>query len=294
MNLNLLRTFVCVVEEGNFSRAANRLHLSQPAVSMQMQSLAQELGVELFLRVGHRVELTEGGAILYRQARELLQGWQQARQELDQLREQLRGRIDLGASTVPGDYLLPPLLCDFYRHQPGLELRMQVGASQGIVEALSQGRLDLAVVGFQPETADLASEKLFTDQLVAVIAPEHALARKKTLLPRDLLSQPMIMRGQGSATRRALETALGDAARKLRVIMELGSSRAVLEAAARGLGVAVVSRHAAADYIEAGRLQARTIAELELNRDFWLVLPRTQVNPAARELAKFLAGGVSK
>lgn len=294
MNLNSLKTFICVIEEGNFSRAALRLHLSQPAVSMQMQTLAQELGVELFIRNGHRLEPTEGGRVLYRQARELIQGWNQTLTRLESLRQQLAGRLELGASTVPGDYFLPPMLCDFSRHQPGLEVRMTVDSSQKILDMLSHSRLDLAVVGCPPNHSDLVGEFLLKDQLVVVFSPDNPLARRKSITIRDLLEHPLLQRDKGSATRQVLEQALDGAGfkrRGLRVAMELGSTRALLEAAAQGMGVAVVSKLAANDFVEYGRLISRTLSDINLERDFWLVSPREQHAPAARAFKEFIKRG---
>src|SRR5690554_5324 len=289
MNLNFLRTFVTVVEEGNYSRAANRLHLSQPAVSMQMQSLARELGVELFHRRGHRVCPTEAGDILYQQARVLLQEWQGTVQKLDGLSQRLRGRLELGASTVPGDFLLPPELCDFYCLHPELDLCLKVAPSQVIVEDLMQGNVELAVVGYKPEAEGLKSNVLFTDQLGLVCSPGHVLARRSVSV-QDILAQPMLMRTHGSATRSVLEGALErlGCGKKMQVAMELGSSRALLEAAARNIGVAVVSKVAAADYIHQGRLVWKDIPGLDLQRSFWLVQSRGSKSAVAQAFIQYL------
>lgn len=294
MNMNFLKTFVTVVEEGNFSRAANRLHLSQPAVSMQMQALAQDLGVDLFRRSGHRVETTEAGAILYAQATELLHGWQKTLHQLEGLRHRLEGKLELGASTVPGDYLLPRQLCAFYQLHPDVKVRMTVGQSQEIVNRLVTGDLDLAVVGYQPDHSGLESEVLLEDEIVAVFSPDYDLARRKTVAPGDLLTQPVLMRTRGSATRQVLEDSL-DAAGidplAINTVMELGSSRALMEAAAQGLGVAVVSKLATADYLKQGRLVWRTITGLAGKRSFWLVQTHRPPSPALQALTEFLRRG---
>ncbi|MDD3073745.1 MAG: selenium metabolism-associated LysR family transcriptional regulator [Eubacteriales bacterium] len=291
MNLNFLRTFIRVVEEGNYSRAANRLHLSQPAVSMQMQTLAEDLGVELFRRRGHRVELTEGGAILYDKAREVLRLWQKTVHQLEGLRLRLQGRLELGASTVPGDYLLPLRLCEFYRLHPDLEVRMQVAPSREIVQQLAAGRLDLAVVGYKPEEAGLESEVLYRDKLVAIVSPGHDLAPRKFISVEDLLGNPFLQRIRGSATRQVLDNALeakGISPSELSVIMELGSSRSLLEAAAQGLGLAVVSSLAAEDCIRQGCLVSKPVSGLDLSRDFWLVLNSAPRSPALAAFIEFL------
>lgn len=294
MNLNFLRTFVTVVEAGNFSRAAGRLHLSQPAVSMQMQSLAQDLGAELFRRTGHRLETTEAGAILYQEAKELLRHWQTTVHKLDSLRQRLRGRLELGASTTPADYLLPPYLSQFYRLHPELELHMQVAASGEVLSALESGRLDLAVIGYRPQNQELQCSVLFEDELAAVFSPEHPRAGIRNFNVEDLLAQPLLQRTGGSASRQVLEQALVEAGYdpgKLNIVMELGSTRALLEAAAQGLGVAVVSKLAAADYLQQGRLRWRSIAGLTLKRDFWLVESQRPHSPIHKAFVKFLQRG---
>lgn len=291
MNLNFLRTFICVVEEGNFSRAANRLHLSQPAVSMQMQTLAESLGVELFQRRGHRVELTEGGGLLYERAQEILGLWQKTVHQLEGLRQRLQGRLELGASTVPGDYILPPRLCEFFRLHPDIEVRMHVAPSREIVKQLKAGHLDMAVVGYEPEEAELDKEVLLRDELVAVVSPDHQLALGRSISVDDLLAHPFLQRMEGSATRQVLDDALkakGVNPKRLQVVMELGSSRALLEAAAQGLGVAVVSSHAAADHIQQGQLVGKAVSGLELKRSFWLVQPEVSRSPVLTAFIKFL------
>lgn len=294
MNLNFLNTFVAVVEAGNFSRAASRLHLSQPAVSMQMQSLAKDLDVELFRRSGHRLETTEAGSILYQEAKELLGSWQATVHQLDSLRQRLRGRLELGASTIPADYLLPPRLGEFFRLHPDLEVQMIVGSSGEILSILSSGRLDLAVVGYQPPGHDFESSILFEDELVAVFSPRHRLAGGKAISVQDLLHQPLLQRTSGSATRRTFEKALteqGHDSGKLRIVMELGSTRAILEAAAQGLGVAVLSKLAADNYIKGGRLLWREVAGLRLKRCFWLVQAKRPHSPIHKAFVQYLRKG---
>lgn len=296
MNLNFLKTFVTVVEVGNFSRAANRLHLSQPAVSMQMQSLAQDLGAELFRRSGRRLETTEAGAILYHKAKEILGQWQATVHQLDSLSQRLRGRLELGASTTPADYLLPPLLCEFYRLHPELEIHMQVASSGEVQKALEAGHLDLAVMGYRPRTPSLECSVLFQDELAVVLAPEHYLAGAKTIRVDALLGQPLLQRTDGSASRQVLEHALRELnidSAKLKIVMELGSTRALLEAAACNLGIAVVSKLAAADYIEQGRLLCLPVSGLTLERDFWLVQSQRPHSPIHKAFVQYLQRGVN-
>ena len=204
MNLNLLRTFVTVVEAGNFSRAAGRLHLSQPAVSMQMQSLAQDLGAELFRRTGHRLETTEASAILY-QAKELLRHWRTTVHKLDSLRQRLRARL-VGAKHHPADYLLPifePIL-----PPPSGIGTAHTGCSQReVLSALESSRLDLAVIGYRPQNQELQCSVLFEDELAAVFSPEHpgpgsGISTSRTCWPSPCSSAP-----GSSASRQVLEQA---------------------------------------------------------------------------------------
>lgn len=291
MNLNLLRTFLAVVSEGNFSRAASRLHISQPAVSMQMQTLATELGVELFRRQGQILELTEGGLVLHDRAVQVLALWQDALHSLAGLSQRLRGRLNLGASTIPADYFLPRQLTEFYRLQPGCQLRMTVGPSREIVRALAAKRLDLAVVGYRPEDEDLKSQVLYRDELVAVVSPKHELALAEAYDPARLPASPLLLRLEGSATRQLFKQALGDAGiglQQLPVAMELGSNGALLAAAALGLGVAIVSRLAAADRIRQGLLVAKPVAGLDLHRNLWLVYGDGPLSPLHKAFIEFL------
>jgi DNA-binding transcriptional LysR family regulator len=261
---------------------------------MQMQSLAQEMGVVLFRRRGHKVETTEAGALLYQQAKDMLRGWQQTIHQLEGLRQRLQGRMELGASSVPGDFFLPPVLCEFYRLHPDLELRMTVGSSREVVENLSTEGLDLAVVGYKPESEGLISQLLFRDQLIAVFSPEHTLARRKIINLDDLVTQPLLQRSDGSATRDAFEQSLvraGASPSQSKIIMELGSSRALLEAAAQGIGIAVVSKLSAVDYIQQGRLLSRSISGFDGERNFWLVQKDKPHSPVVKAFIEFLQRG---
>lgn len=291
MNLNFLRTFLVVVAEGNFSRAASRLHISQPAVSMQMQALASELGVELFRRRGQKLELTEGGTILHSQASQVLDLWQGTVHRLEGLGQQLRGRLNIGASTIPGDYLLPPRLDEFSRLHRDCQLKMAVGPSREIVRALSGGRLDLAVVGYRPEEPGLESQVLYRDELVAVVSPDNELARQGSLDLFQPLSSPLLLRLSGSATRELFAdglAAIGISLKDLPLAMELGSNGALLAAARLGSGVAIVSSLAAADYVKRGLLVTKPVAGLDLRRRFWLVLTAAPRSPLLKAFIEFL------
>jgi DNA-binding transcriptional LysR family regulator len=149
----------------------------------------------------------------------------------------------------------------------------------------------MAVVGYEPQDEALEREVLLRDELVAVVSPNHQLALGKSISVEDLLANPFLQRMEGSATRQVLDDALkakGVNPKQLSVVMELGSSRALLEAAAQGLGVAVVSSLAAADYIQQGQLVAKAISGLELKRSFWLVQPKVSLPPALTAFIKFL------
>ena len=168
---------------------------------------------------------------------------------------------------------------------------MQVAPSQEIVQQLAAGRLDLAVVGYKPEEAGLESEVLFRDELVVIVSPDHDLASRKFITIEDLLGNPFLQRIRGSATRQVLDNALeakGINPSELKVVMELGSSRSLLEAAAQGLGLAVVSSLAAEDCIRQGRLVSKPVSGLDLRRDFWLVLTSAPRSPALAAFIEFL------
>jgi DNA-binding transcriptional LysR family regulator len=271
MDTRQLAAFCAVVEKKSFSQAAERLGVTQPAVSLQIRALEKRLGRQLLDRSGRRVEPTESGLRLYRSAQRLLALEEQLLEELSE-EGTVGGRLELGASTGPGGSVVPLLLCDLQRAHPALSVALTVADTQRVVELVADRELELGVVGFAPRHRAVTFEVLFRDQVVLACPPKHAFAGK-TITIYDLRAETLILMQQGAGVREAIEDELRDAGVRLRefdVKLELGLQESVRSAVEAGYGVTFISRSA----IE-GALAAKTLAEarvegLEPSREIFL------------------------
>jgi DNA-binding transcriptional LysR family regulator len=292
VNLDRLRTFRVLSETLHFRRAAAILRLSQSAVSQQIGALEQELGVELFERIGRRVFLTPAGRLLADEAVKVLAALDRAREAVAALAAGDSGRLRVGASTTPGIYLLPQVLGAFRAALPNVELEFRIDNSAAVEAALVANQLDLGVIGEEIAQPELFQVRLGDDRIVAVAAP-GLVGRARKVAPGDLARFPELAREAGSATRRVVDAALAAARVRLRPAFELPSPEAQLRAAAAGLGVAFVSRHAAERELEAGRLVELRVAGLSLVRPISAAYHRDKrVTPAMKELMRLVRGQI--
>jgi len=287
LTLHRLRLFLAVLDSGGVARAAQARHLSQPAVSEHLRGLEAFFGVRLFERAGRGVRPTAAAHVIepfVRQALGLVASAEQAAIELQGLRA---GFVAVGASTTPGTYLLPEVLGRFHSAHPQIALTLRIGDSRQVEDWVAAGAVELGVVGAAPLRVGLSAERWVKDELVAIVARRHKLARRRTLQAGALAGEPYISREEGSSTRAVAERVFAGSGVTLRPVMELGSTEAVREAVAAGLGVSVVSRHAVRPRdprVVAIRLQGR-----EWVRDL-LVIRRqgAPLSPAAARLRQML------
>ncbi len=281
VTLRQLRTFKTVADVASFSLAAQRLKLSQPSVSYQVKELEETLGLPLLDRLGKRVQLTEAGTILYGYARRMLDTLDEVSVELEEMRGIQRGSLRVGASTTVGIYLLPAALGAFKKLHPGLVISLEIGSRARVQEQVLRNELDLAVVGPASKDADLAIIPFLSDELVVVAPAGHPLASRRKLTLKDLADQPFIMREASSGSRWSLEKEARKAGAKLSVAMELGSNGAIKHAVESGLGLAVISRYAAALEFSSGRLVELDVRGFPIRRDWHIVHLRRRKLPAS-------------
>lgn len=275
LNLHQLKIFQTVVAAGSHSRAADRLGISQPAVSMQLARLEEALGVKLFSQQGRQITLTEPGETLARYADRLFGLHDEALQAMEDIKQLRRGRLRLAASSTPGAYLLPALVAAFRRERPGVELTLRISNTRQAVQRVADGTADVAAVGEPPaDGPDLEYLPLCPDRLTLVVAPGHPWAARASVSAEELVAEPLILREPGSSTREVLDRRLADLGQRARPGLELSSTEAVREAAAAGLGPAVLSRWAVRTDLQAGRLRSLEIESLSLERMLHLALVR--------------------
>ncbi len=268
MNLNQLKVFCEVVERKGFTRAAEALYLTQPAVSRQVQELERYFGVDLFEQIGKRIYPTEAGTILYDYAKGIFHSLDDLDVEMNQLKGLKAGHLRIAASATAGTYLLPPLLGNFKRKYPGVEVSLEIYNSQQVEQHLLQfQQLDLGVTE-RPITEDaLYSEAFDMDHLVVIVSLDHPLAGQGTITASQLQGERFILREVGSGTRDLLDEEFERLNLKVKRVMELGSTAAVKQAVAAGLGVSVVSVRAIGLEEEAGLLKTLQCPDMRLQRE---------------------------
>ena len=274
MNLDYLRTFVVVVERGGFSKASEVLSLTQPAVSFQVQALEKHLGEKLIDRSSVKIKLTPAGKLVYQYALKLLQEKKQLEEALAEMSGAVRGELFLGASTIPGEYILPALLAQFKKEYPQVELHLEIEDSFEVSKKVSQHELDIGFVGSTFPNHPVVSKELFSDELFLILPPDHPLAERKSIKLLDILKEPFILREEGSGTRKTLQEALKKSGYKLEdlnVVMELGSTQSVITGVSAGLGISVVSEWALRPYMKTGEVRATRVKGLPLKRKIYLV-----------------------
>ena len=251
INRNHLALFRAVAEAGGFSRAAQIIHVSQPAISMQVAELEVSLGLPLFDRLPRGVRLTHAGETLFGYARRIVALEEEAERAMRETRGLQRGRLAIGASTTIGSYLLPARLGEFRRRYPAVELELTIGNTNDIKQRLTDRTLDLGLTeGTSPEDTELHARVFAEDELIVIAAPGHPLAsrapgKKKpgAVTVRRLCTQEMIVREPGSGTRDVIDRALANHGSTLgNVALTLNSTEAIKRAVIAGLGLAVVSR----------------------------------------------------
>lgn len=282
MNVHLLRIFSAVAHHQSFSRAAEALHISQPAVSKGVREFEAQLGVPLLDRGPKGVHLTEAGRLLVKHARDLFAAEQSAHESLDALRGLQQGTLRIGASTTIATYFLPPLLGAFYRMHPAVELRLTSANTSMIADLLVQRELDVALVEGPIEAAELVDKPWRDDELVFIAGMDHPLVRRKRpIRANELGEETIVMRERGSGTRDVAWTALLSTGWTPRRILEVSSNEAITRVVAAGLGVGIVSSVVAADHLALGRLGTFSIQDLTIRRSLTrLTIPDRQPSPA--------------
>jgi len=295
MNLTQLRTFVAVVENGSFSEAARALGVSQPAVTMQVQSLESDVGATLLDRRYRRVDLTEAGRSLMPHALRVLEQLEQARDEISALSGTVSGRLTIAASTTPGVYVIPRLLGAFLAENPEVGVTIAVHDTAAVVEAVESGRAQLGVTGATVRGARVSFDELGTDELVLIAPPASPLFDRTGLALSSLADETWVMRESGSGTRQVAEKVLsgqGLDPQELRVAVELGTGEAIVSAVEGGLGISVVSRFVATKALTLGTVRELTVSGLPVTRPFYAVTPKGTATRAAAAFHEYLSAAL--
>lgn len=272
MTLRQFEVFLAIARAGSFRRAAEALHLSQPALSQHVRELETALGARLFDRLARRVALTDAGHVLAEHATRLFVTLADARQAIQDLQGLERGALTIGASTTPGIYVLPRLLGAFRQRYPGIELTLRLGNSEEIERLVRASELDLGLVGGHQACPGASCLNAgLPDELRLVVPPGHRWATGREIAPERLADEPLLVREPGSATRELTERTLRAAGVRYRPGLMLEHPEAIKQAVLAGLGVAFLSIHTIHGEVATGRLHALRLRGLRLVRHFHLL-----------------------
>jgi DNA-binding transcriptional LysR family regulator len=283
-SIKQIRSFITVSDCKSFTQAAEILYMTQPAVSSQIKSLEETLGLSLIERNDKRVHLTEAGKIFYREAKEILAVYDRAVESMDEFKGLKKGHIALGASTIPGEYLMPRYIGEFRKLYPGIKITLTIADTAQVVDLLYERKIDIGMVGAKTESRHVEFIPFLQDELILVAGVDYPVA--EVISCQDLLNFDIIFREIGSGTRSVVKEALAAKGIKesdLNVVMELGSTQSVITGVTGNLGMGFVSKWAAEAALKAGVVKQVQIADLNLKRHIYIALPKNAAATRARE-----------
>jgi DNA-binding transcriptional LysR family regulator len=288
LTVRQLEVLAAVGREGSVTAAAESLHLTQPAVSMQLRQLERQLELTLFETVGRRLQITEPGKELVQLAVELLARIDDLEQTARSLRGVGHGRVRLGVVST-AKYFAPRLLAQFVKLHSGVEFKLTIHNRAEIIDQLQSYAIDLGIMGQPPEGMQLDGTAFAPNPLVAIAAPSHPLSLRRRLNPHDLTDQPFIVRETGSGTRGAMDRYLIEHDVKIRRVMEADSNETIKQAVMAGIGLGFVSLHTVRAELAAGRIAVLDVSGLPLQRQWYAVHSRQRrLTPAAEEFLHYL------
>jgi DNA-binding transcriptional LysR family regulator len=282
MDLHHLKVFVSVFKNRSFSKASRNLSLTQPTVSDHIQTLERELKCKLFDRLGRTILPTKEAEILNLYAGEVIEKAEALKEVLGNLHKEVEGELVLGASTIPGTYLIPSLLASFRKRFPSVSFQVLISDSRGIVEKVTRHELLIGIVGSEIRGPQIDSIPLMEDELVVVASP--SLVQKAAVSLQDLLRYPVILREEGSGTLRETERILekkGISFEAFKVAGIFGSTEAVKQGVKAGLGISILSRISVIEDLRCGTLKEIKIKDLLMKRKFFIVTHKKRALPAA-------------
>ncbi len=286
--LRQLQVFEKVASHLNYSRAAEELYLSQPAVSMQIKQLEGHIGLPLFEQMGKKIFLTEAGRELFHYSRTIAQQLDEMEAVFEEMKGLGQGKLTLSVVNT-ANYFTPQLLAKFCQRHPDISVSLQVANRDAVLKQLSDNSTDLAIMGQPPDGQDIISESFLDNPLVVIAAPDHPLARLKRVKFSQLAEETFLSREKGSGTRSAMERVFAEHQIQPRISMEMEANEAIKQAVQAGMGLGILSRHSIELELETNRLIMLNVEHFPLLRH-WFVAHRSNKRLSVSALAfkKFL------
>jgi len=297
MNLDYLRTYLEIIRLGSFSEVAKKLSLSQPAVSFQIQKLERDLGVRLIDRSRKAIVMTEAGKRLLPFA-ELVEAERvHLLQDLDQMREEVTGKIVIAASTIPGEVLLPPILGGFKAVYPATRVALEISDSLTVISRVQDGTYEVGFCGIAPEGRELEYFKVAEDKIVLIVFPEHPFAKREKVSLPELEGEPLIFRERTSGTQRTVNSALAEAGLEIdewSPHLVLGTHQALVAAVEARLGIAFVSNLSIRKSLALDLVKEVAIEGVSPSRNFYCIYRKERlVSRLFQEFIAFVQARVS-
>ncbi|TAJ15652.1 LysR family transcriptional regulator [Marinilabiliaceae bacterium JC017] len=285
------RVFVAVANNLSFSKAAEELFISQPAVTRHIKELESHIGTALFLRKGNRISLTPAGEITYRYAQKAQNLYAEMEHEIGSLTHNYTGQLRIGASSTMSQYIIPPLLAEFHQRYPNIELTLMNGNSFEMEQMLNKDLIDLALVENESSRSDLRYIKFMNDEIVVIAGSNTRVGRKKKLSLPDLQNLPMVVRERGSGTLEVIEHQLkhaGISLEKLNILLHLGSTEAIKSFLPYFEGIGLVSLRSIEKEIQLNLLRILPVTNFSILRHFRIVLPKGPATGFTEKFVQFL------
>ncbi len=270
VTLRQLRVFESVARHLSFSRAAEELFLSQPAVSMQIKQLENQVGLPLFEQIGKKIYLTEAGKEIYHYSRAVAQQLSDMEHALNELKGLERGRLAIAVVST-ANFFAPQLLARFVQQHPGVQVSLSVVNRETVLRQLAENEIDLAIMGLPPEGLDVRWQPFMENPLVVIAPPSHPLTKEKRIPMKRLVEEVFVIREPGSGTRGAMERFFAEHRVQLKTSMQMGTNEAIKQAVQAGMGLGVVSYHTIELELETKRLKVLDVVGFPIRRNWYLV-----------------------
>ncbi|MEW6408870.1 MAG: LysR family transcriptional regulator [Nitrospirota bacterium] len=289
INVHLLRTFYVLAKKGSFSRTAEELCVTQPAISIHIKTLEDYYGVGLFDKVDKKYVLTEAGKALYHYTERIFNLIDESKRTLSGFIDFQRGSLSLGASSNIGVYILPCLLGDFKNIFPKINIQVSIGNTKTIEQKILNNEIDIGLVEAQIRSPEVVIEHWREEKLVLVTSPKHPFVKLKKVKPSQLTGEPFIVGERGSGTRRVLQDKIPSIVDHLKIFLELGSTEAVKKAVEENLGVSIVGENTVTRELKSGSLKSIQIDGVELKKKYNIIYLKGKIfTPVIKEFINYL------
>lgn len=292
MDLWQLKIFVNVVDHKSFSRAGEKVFLSQPTVSSHIKELEEYFQCRLIDRLSRQAVPTKAGELLYSYAKRLLNTREEAEAAISNFLGQAKGHLIIGGSTIPSGYIIPRHIGAFCKKFPDISISVKSGNTAVITSAVLQGEIEIGIVGAGSDEPDISQEKLIDDEMKLILPVSHAWADRKSVRCKEIFSVPFIAREHGSGTWKSISRSMSEAgyhAEDLNIIARMGNTVSVIQTILNNAGISILSTIAVEDYIKTGQLKAISVDGLELYRSFFLTTHRKRtISPLSAIFLSFL------